>query len=266
MASSVKNYPGFVPPPKAKGRFPFRIGATSFLVPDYMAPNVRLVAGAVDDVELLFYESREDSLPTAAEVAELKGIAADHELTYTIHLPVDVKLGAADPDGRKRAIEGHLRAIDRALPIANLFVVHPDGRDGDGDVDFPMRIGDALAALAPRIPSHIPFCVENLLYPFTVIEPVISGGRYPVCVDTGHLYIAGHSSVDHWTRVKDAARIVHLHGARDGKDHLSLAKGDPVDVDLWLARLADFRGVVCLEVFNAAHLAESLQLLLGRLA
>jgi sugar phosphate isomerase/epimerase len=249
--------------PKAKGLFPFKIGTTSYIVPDGVVPNARLLADVVDDVELLFYESGEGSLPTAAEVAELGVIAAASGTTYTVHLPVDFKLGSPDPVEADMAVEGHLRAIERSASVARRYVIHPNGRRPGTDPDFPKRVEDAFARVAPAVPPHAPLCVENLMFPFSEVEPVLSKGPYSVCVDTGHLQVSGHPAAEHWRRHKASTPIVHLHGASGGVDHLSLAKGDQGDVDLWLGLLEDFKGVVCLELFDSLALAESIHRLAG---
>ena len=64
-------------------RFPFRLGTTSYILPDEIIPNVRHLAGKVEDIELVLFESEEFSnLPTEAELGILDGLARDHGMTY----------------------------------------------------------------------------------------------------------------------------------------------------------------------------------------
>ena len=42
-----------------KGRLPFRLGTTSYILPSDMITNVAMLAPFVDDVELLFFELEE---------------------------------------------------------------------------------------------------------------------------------------------------------------------------------------------------------------
>jgi hypothetical protein len=48
--------------PTLAGRFPFRMGTTSFIVPADMETNVRFSASKFDDIELRFFESHEVSM------------------------------------------------------------------------------------------------------------------------------------------------------------------------------------------------------------
>ena len=54
---------------------PFRLGTTSYILPDDILPNGRYLAGKVDDVELVLYEVDEaqNNLPTPEVVAARGG-------------------------------------------------------------------------------------------------------------------------------------------------------------------------------------------------
>jgi hypothetical protein len=58
--------------------FPFRLGATSYVIPDNLAPNVRYLAGQATDVELVLIDLEDgtSNLPSTAEVDELGALAA----------------------------------------------------------------------------------------------------------------------------------------------------------------------------------------------
>ena len=59
-----------------KGCFPFRLGTVSYIIPDDILPNVRYLADAVDDIELVLFESDElSNIPDEAAIAELADIA-----------------------------------------------------------------------------------------------------------------------------------------------------------------------------------------------
>jgi hypothetical protein len=77
-----------------KNRFPFRLGTTSYIIPEEILPNVLFLADKVDDIELVLFESDEFSnLPDETTVKRLKEIADRSDLTYTIHLPLDTWMG-----------------------------------------------------------------------------------------------------------------------------------------------------------------------------
>jgi hypothetical protein len=59
-----------------KDCFPFRVGTTSYIVPDNLLPNLRYLADRVDDVELVLFESEEFSnMPSPSEVEEMAALA-----------------------------------------------------------------------------------------------------------------------------------------------------------------------------------------------
>ena len=101
-----------------KGKFPFRLGATSYIIPDDIVPNVRFLADKVDDIELVLFESDElANIPSSDVVAELDSLARDNDLTYTIHLPLDIHTGHAEEPERRKSVEKCLRIIDRMAPL-----------------------------------------------------------------------------------------------------------------------------------------------------
>jgi hypothetical protein len=59
--------------PVIKRMFPFRLGATSCIVPAAIIPNIRFLGPYVDEVELVLFESKgENSLPSPAEIEEMQ--------------------------------------------------------------------------------------------------------------------------------------------------------------------------------------------------
>jgi len=78
--------------------FPFRLGTTSYIVPDDILPNVRFLADQAQDIELVLFEVDDgtNNLPSAETVAEMQALAAAHNLSYTVHLPLDLRLGAEE--------------------------------------------------------------------------------------------------------------------------------------------------------------------------
>jgi hypothetical protein len=44
-----------------KGTFPFRLGTSSYIIPDEILPNIQYLKDLVDDVEIVLFESDEYS-------------------------------------------------------------------------------------------------------------------------------------------------------------------------------------------------------------
>src|SRR5688572_28636533 len=109
----------------------YRLGTTSYILPADILPNARYLAGRVRDIELVLFEVDEgpNNLPTPEVVAELAVLGQAQDLTYTIHLPLDLRLGAGGDEGHVSLAKAR-RVIDctRGLdPWA--YVLHLDGRD-----------------------------------------------------------------------------------------------------------------------------------------
>lgn len=248
----------------------FRIGTTSFIVPDYMVPNVRQLAGRVEDVELLLFSVDED-VPGADEVAELARLEAAHGLTYTVHTPLDASLASEDEARRRAGVDKVRRAIAWGRPLAPIgYPVHVYLGDGERDPRPPRdldawraRARCSLEALLEDGVAPRRLCVECLDYDFALIAPVVRALDLSVALDVGHLLRDGRAlraTVDAWL---DRARILQLHGTRDGRDHVSLAHAPRADV-AWLLETLTSRGwdgVLTLEVFSARDLDESLAVL-----
>ena len=70
---------------------PFRIGTSSYIIPDDILPNVRYLADKVKDIELVLFDIDEYcNIPDAVQIAELKNLAAENGLSYTVHLPLNL--------------------------------------------------------------------------------------------------------------------------------------------------------------------------------
>jgi sugar phosphate isomerase/epimerase len=227
----------------------------------------------VDEVELLFFESQmPGSLPDAAEVERLAGIAADHDLTFTVHLPLDVDLGAASPADRKRAVDAlaNIWARTRHLPVTSytLHLAYPQGAARGGAAVGPWRdrTRAGLEALLAAGVDPRAISIETLDYPFAWAAPLVDALDLRVCLDIGHLILyantasAGEEVSEALDRHLGRATVIHLHGAAAGRDHRPLDELDDALLTLVLERLhrERFDASLSLEVFGLEALERSL--------
>lgn len=241
-----------------------RLGTTSYIVPADILPNVEYLAPLVDDIELVLFEVDDygTNIPDHATVTRLRELAAAHELTYTVHLPLDLRLADED-DGRSLSKGSKVIEVCRALePWA--YVLHLDGElpmrpytaaELAGWQERACRALEELAAPAgdPRL-----LCIENLeRWDPACFAPVLE--RLPVsrCIDVGHFWVQQLDPLGHLEQWLDRCRVVHLHGLGE-RDHQSLGLQAPALLDPVAARLcADYQGVVTLEVFSEADFHDS---------
>lgn len=252
---------------------PFRIGTTSYIVPDEILPNIRYLAGRVRDVELVLFELDDGpgNMPDAELVAELNRIARESDLTFTVHLPLDLRLGA-DGDEQHVSLIKARRAIEATRDLNPwAYVLHLDGKEhrdqpsGEAYLRWVDQSVRALEIVAGWSGGFELLAVENLdHYPLGFIEPVLE--RVPVsrCVDIGHLWLDGHDPLAYLDRALARARVMHIHGIAE-RDHKSLAHVPPAQLDPVLAALMDreYRGVLTMEIFSEEDLLTSLAALAG---
>ena len=75
-----------------------------------------MLAPFVDEIELLLFESHESHLPHASEIDQLASMAVDQEISYNVHLPIDLYLASVDNHSREEAVDRLTTAIDRVRP------------------------------------------------------------------------------------------------------------------------------------------------------
>lgn len=244
----------------------YRLGTTSYIVPADLVPNVEYLAGRVDDVELILFEVDEgpSNLPDQRTVARLQQLAEASGMSYTVHLPLDIKLGDVDSPAHPSLVKA-AAVIDCLRPVKpQAYVLHLDGCDVlAGKVSYDPwleRTVAALEVLGEHAGGSSRLAVENLEgYPPDFLDPVL--GRAPVsaCVDIGHLWLEGHDALAFLGARLERTRVVHVHGI-GSRDHQTLAHVPRGRLRALRALLegSDYAGVVTIEVFNEADLATSL--------
>jgi sugar phosphate isomerase/epimerase len=243
---------------------PFRLGSTSYIWPADILPNVRQLGPLMDDVELVLFEAEDYSnLPDAVTVAELCALARTHDLTYTVHLPLDLTL--AHPPSLEKAKKVFACTRDLA-PWA--FVLHLDGRAVEDSPDAATlarwrddawRVLEELAAMVGDVAR---LCVENLEnYPPEHFLPLLDRLPVGLCVDVGHLWLTGRDPLCFLEQHLSRTRVIHLHGVGE-RDHQSLLHQGAERIAPVLELLSDrqYDGVLTLEVFSREDFFPSLSL------
>jgi sugar phosphate isomerase/epimerase len=232
-------------------------------VPAPILPNIRFLGPLVDEVEIVLFESaREDNLPSPAEVAEMGALGEEMELTYNIHLPTGLSLGAADETERCRDCETILRFHDRTRPLGPAaWVLHLEegGLEGPRLLDawrerLRRSIRDLLAGGLDRDRT----VVENLGYPLDWIRPLVEEAGFSWCLDVGHILAAGDDLGAALGVMAGGVEMIHLHGLAGGRDHRSAAALPEAAWETLRPFLADYRGGLSVEVFDREDLRTSL--------
>jgi sugar phosphate isomerase/epimerase len=251
--------------------YPFRLGTTSYIIPADILPNAYYLAGKVRDIELILFEVDDgpNNLPTPEVIDELTHIAQQYDMTYTVHLPLDLKLGE-DGSERDQSLVKAKRVIECTLGLNPwAYVLHLDGRSvrTSTDSDLIRRWQDhaarALEIVSEWAGSPEKLAVENLeTYPLDFIQPVLD--RIPVsrCVDIGHLWLDGHNPIPYLETALPRTRVVHMHGIAE-RDHRSLAFMSYEKVcEVWKELIRkNYKGVLTLEIFSERDFLSSLEVI-----
>jgi len=248
----------------------FRVGTTSYILPDDILPNVEYLAPRVDDIQLVLFETDEhgSNLPDAALCEKLVSLAQQHDLTYTVHLPLDLRLGdggtAADLSlvKARRVIE----ATHDLRPYA--YTAHLDGAllmQNPTAAELTAWQANALHALEGVVsglerPDLL--CIENIeRWDPAAFAPVVEALPVGLTADVGHFWLQGTDPLAYLDRWGDRVRVVHVHGIAD-RDHASLAHVPADCLDPVVSALRQhFRGVLTLEVFSLDDFESSMEAL-----
>jgi sugar phosphate isomerase/epimerase len=240
--------------------YPFRFGTTSYIIPADILPNVHYLAGKVQDVELVLFEVDDGSsnLPNREQIAELRSMAAGNDLTYTVHLPLDLRL-AGDGSPRHASLDKARRVIDCTSELDPwAYVLHLDGKSvRNGATPEAMQRWQEHAVRSLEIVGGWAggvnkLAVENMEgYPLDFYQPVLERIAVSRTVDIGHLWLDGHDPVAYLRDALPRTRVIHIHGI-DGRDHKSLAHVPQEKLRVVMDELvrAGYRGVLTLEVFS----------------
>jgi sugar phosphate isomerase/epimerase len=255
--------------PRLKGCFPFRLGTTSYILPDEILPNVEFLGQYLDEIELVLFESgSQTNLPAVGEVREMARVASELGVSYNVHLPSDLFWAEPDPAARRRYCETAYSFYERTLPLSpSCHVLHLDSRKADGTVERDLaawgdRVSESLAALGSMGMKLCEVAVENLEYPLQRLLPFVKDFDLSLCLDIGHLLFYGYDIGEQTTLFPEKIRMVHLHGVDNGKDHKGIHHIAEAQWRAIRKFLEGYRGGLSIEVFSLDNLAASL----GRMA
>jgi sugar phosphate isomerase/epimerase len=247
-----------------KHRFAFRLATTSFIYPADYATNVRRLSPRVDEVELLFYESHSDSLPSKKEMYQLATMAADLDLSYNVHLPLDLDFSAPQ-EGKRHGVVHRMADIIKQVAMLSptTFTLHLNcshaSQEAENILDWQERTKTAVKDLLGlcRIDAG-QISIETLHYPPHWFAPIVKKLDLAVCLDVGHILRYGYDLEQVIDDYADRISILHLHGVTKGEDHRSLIWLDQRSREILIPFLTNFSGSVSIEVFSADKLDTSL--------
>ncbi len=249
---------------------PFRLGTTSFIFPDHIIPNVRQTGAFFDEIELLVFESSpREVLPSRADIRELARLARDLDLTYNVHLPVDVSLTDLSAVKQAEAADTLLRVIELFAPLTPAtHTLHLDRDRGldqtsrENLLDWEKRARQGLERLVPGLVDPKILSLETLWYDPQTLQRLVADFDLCVCIDAGHHFKYGQDLKTTFHDFQGQVPVVHGHGVDFSgplpKGHTSLDRLPPDLFSQLVQCLSSYSGTLSLEVFNLQDLDSSL--------
>ncbi len=247
---------------------PFRLGTTSFIVPDHILPNLELTGPVFDEIELLVFECQPwEWVPSAEDVSRMAELGKKLNLTYNIHLPVDIRLTHENKSEQQKAADLLSRVMDRfAILNPTAYTLHLEKQANEDTAPWTQRALDGMALLAQQQKNLKGLALETLNYDPMLLAPVLSA--YPelgITLDMGHFFKYGFDLNPFVGTYRDRIPLIHLHGVDVTKvppqDHIGLDRLPGRNFSQVTQLLSRFNGTVCLEVFNLDNLNRSLETL-----
>ncbi|MDJ0809189.1 MAG: cobamide remodeling phosphodiesterase CbiR [Desulfobacterales bacterium] len=254
-------------PRKWKNRYPFRLACPSFVYPADYDVNVDLLGPHVDEIELLFFESRPAIRPDGALIQRLAALGERHAVGYHVHLPTDLPLFDADATRRQTAVRALEALTQLTAPLGPDFYIlhlemsvdkHPAVRDR---LRWEKGVLQGLEGLSKSTLEMSYLRIENQTVPLEWLDPVLETFDLALCLDIGHLKLAGGDLESTLARWQARIGALHVHGVADGRDHRPLGRLSAGDQRLLASFLRSYQGCVSVEVFNFDDLVESLMLI-----
>ncbi len=257
-----------------KNKFPFRLGTSSYIIPDDIIPNVKYLANKIDDIEIVLFESNGiTNMPNQEVINDMINLADRNDLTYTIHLPFDIPIGATDENIRKKSVVKCLRTIklmEQVNPFA--YILHLVGQydtmenleNGETIYDWLPAIDKSMSELASASIDTSLICIENLRYPFEAVEGIINKYGLSVCLDIGHILINEYPLEKYMDRYFSKTKVFHISGIIDGVDHKDISNLD-INILQYLIRYIKKNKtrniVVTMEIFSESDFNKSMKVM-----
>lgn len=214
-----------------------KISAPSFIIPDTRINNVLYLKEFVDEVELLFFDSRHDfDMPDEKEIFGLASL----NIGYGIHLPTDTDLNT---ETGWAVIDSYINVL---LPLNPLrMVIHP------------VKSQFFLNEICKRRQHNL--IIENTDFYGSFFDDAVSMGL-GLCFDNAH---AGEHAEDFLKKYHKHIAEYHLQGVSGEKHHKSLEYIEASLLKSIFTHADEQDSTVCLEVFNKNDFHKSYEIFKG---
>ncbi len=254
-----------------------KIGASSMVFGNDMVENAVLLSRIVDHVEIvLFHTKGLDNIPVGEQVRQLEDAGRRSGISYSVHLPASLEIGAPDPRKRKediRLIRDICRRMADLKPLH--YVLHVPfspptlvavpglyfkSNGAENWEDWTKRSLESLSIINEEAPESSRFLVENINYSPRFLKPFVESGLCGLCLDIGHLVLGGEPAADILEENLSWIEEIHIHGVKGREDHLCVSLLQKTLLRRCLECLVGngYGGVLNMEVFTPEDLTGSI--------
>lgn len=247
-----------------------RIGTTSYIIPGDIIPNLQFLKHAVENIELVIFDSEgRSNLPSKSSILEMSIIAQDTGLTFTVHLPSNPHAGSRRETDRKRGVNKWLEIMGRMeslLPLGWIVPLRENRLPAEQwcTERWAERCEKTIDALAGAAEPES-LCIESTALQCEAAEYLVDTGNCSVCIDIGYMLRTGQDIQACLEKWFDRTRIIHLHGVRsDGRDHVDLGYMETDLLDSLCTGLKNGGGtprILTLDMFSRKDLEKSMHVL-----
>ena len=259
---------------------PSVISAPSMVFGRNLIENVKRLSRIVKHIEIVIFHTPDlHNIPTTEEILFLKEIAAEKNLTYSVHLPASLEIAAESELKRNEAVRTATEIISYVSELAPLYhILHIPittptltaqpgcyimEKDQFKYADWADRAATSLLRIQKETGLKQRLLLENINYSPNLLEFIRQQGLCAFCLDIGHLLLGKESVREMLERYLPVIKEIHIHGVIGWEEHLGLDVLPTERVQSWFRCLNKYGygGILNLEVFDPVDLEKSLQVL-----
>lgn len=249
--------------PYSKNRYPFSLGCTSCVLPDTALANVKYLAPLVDDIELMFFETpNETNYPSRHELTLIDKILRKEGTSCTIHLPTDTVYEFLNGD-LQTYFDSLLSVLEttKHLP-SKAYVLHlAEDHFSPSKEELSQWTANCVELLR-QLTQIIPIeriAVENLYYPWQWNSTIVQQTECSYALDLGHLWNEGAEWESAMNTMLPHCRVIQLHGS-DKRDHSAITSKETSHLQkvVEITKEQHYSQIITCEVFGISSTVNTL--------
>lgn len=247
-----------------------KLAATSYVWPADILTNIERLKDYVKGIQLVLFELPEESnLPNEIEVAKLNELKQRYELSYFIHLPLNLDIYNTD-----RFVKETGKFIEIGKSInAELYILHLNLAEKYSKYQYHSGLSNkelkkfysagksSLDALFNKYQVKDTLLIENINYPIEWLDFFVFKCGMNICLDIGHLFLH-NDEISLVKKYSEKIKLIHLHDLNEkGADHSELKNYKRISSAFDVLQEINYKKFIVLELFDTSKFFDSLDFL-----